>query len=430
MKFGTVKKHPYLTMDARDFVIPKTDRRRHFVATALICLVGMAVGTPDAAAQPKHGNLNLGGVIFDLQSSFEAEFNDNINYSNQNKQADIILRPGITVSSFYQVSPLNSISLDLGLSYQQYLFHPSLSSYANFASVSPDSQLAYTIKFDNVEVKLYDSFSYSVQPSDAFGLNPSTGQVITSVQAYGRLMNQIGVNVDWNLKHVQLFAGVYRYDVFPQQSQFSYLRRWQYTGTAGFRYLMSQSVTVGAGLSYTADYFQQPVNNNSHSWYLGPTLNWQINPHWTLDLSGGYVFYNFVDAGSIGDSSQPSTFTGSLTLTNQLTKKISHSLNISRTSNFGYVSNTINLDRVAYQIAWQFRSKWNAKFWAYYEQGTDSGGLLPETYNKYSFSPGLEYQANDRTTVYSYYEYSDKESNIGARSFDRNRIVLGLRYDW
>jgi hypothetical protein len=399
----------------------------------VILLILTVLGAlPVARAQGPQGNIQLGNLLLDLKASFETEYNDNINYSNNNKQSDLILRPGLSLSSFYQVSDINSISLQLGIAYEQYVFHPGLSSYTNFAAVTPDSQLAYTFLIDQFTIKVYDSFSYSVQPSDAFAVNPNNGQVITNVSSYARFMNQLGVNVDWDLDRVVLFGGLYRYDVIPQQDLFSFLRRWQYTATAGGRFLWTPNLTVGLSASYTMNYYSQPLQNNSGSWFLGTNVIWQPAAEWSVNFTGGYVFYDFLPGGTNGDNTQPSTFTGDIVVTNKLSKTISHSLDLTRTSSFGYVSNTINIDRITYQAQWQFepKSKWTLHGWAYYEWGVDSGGTSAETYSKYSLSPELDYDMNKKTSFYLYYQYTANTSNFADRIYNQDKIVGGIRYEF
>jgi len=400
------------------------------VLLIVTALAGWLFAVPAARAQGK-GNMHLGNADFDLAGTFEVEWNDNINYSNSNRQSDIILRPGLTFGTSYKLTQFNTINFNLGISYQQYLIHPGLSSYNTFASISPNSQLSFTFKVGAVTIKVYDSFSYAVQPSDAVAYNSSTGTPIYSITQFARFTNQIGLSADWTPRqHLTVYGGAYRYDVIPQESNFQILRRWQYTALGGFRYIFSPQFTAGIGATATADYYQQNYNNNSYSVFMGPTFVYQPDSFWTFNTSFGYTYYDFQNTGTNADTSQPSTFTGQLTITNRLTDNIDHSLTFSRTSSFGYTSNTLDIDRVAYQISWRFKPKWTFNVWAYYEEGFDSGGINPETYHKYAVSPGLEYEMNDRTTIYTSYEFLQKDSNIAVRTYDRNRVIIGVHYDF
>lgn len=372
------------------------------------------------------------GVPVTVKGSFEAEFNDNINYSNSNRASDIILRPGLVLGINYKLTQINTIALQVGVSYEQYLFHPDLSSYTNFASVSPDSQLAFTIKpSSSVSLTVYDSFNYSVQPSDALSSDPRTGQILTRVKAFGRFMNQIGLKGDWQAgPETTFYGGVYRYDVLPQSSDYDFLRRWQYTGSVGVRQTWG-AYTFNLDGSYTMNYYKIPLENDSTSWYIAPTVTW-VSEKLTLKGTVGFTGYDFKQTGTNGDSSQPSTYVGELSAIFPLSATVSNTITVSRSSNFGYVSNTISVDRISYKIEhtdFLFKNMVGSVL-AYYERGRDSGGNSPERYEKFVISPQLDYNVSKRLTIYGSYEFADKFSNFSVRNYLRNRFIIGLRYDF
>lgn len=375
----------------------------------------------------------VGKVPVTVKGTFEVEFNDNINYSNANRSSDVILRPGVVLGVNYQLTSINKVSLQLGVSYDQYLFHPNLSTYTNFAEVSPDSQLSLTMRLGKATtVTVYDSFNYSLQPSDSLAVNPKTGQVITDIKAFGRFMNQIGVKADWMAaENTTLYGGVYRYDVFPQSADYDFLRRWQYTGTAGIRQVLG-AYTVNLDGSYTYNYYRTNLENDSTSWYVAPTVTWVGENQLTLKATLGFTGYNFKNNGTNGDSSQPNTYVGELSATFPLTSEIDNTITVSRSSNFGYVSNTVQVDRVSYKIEHkEFIFKQMAgSLLLYYERGRDSGGTSPERYDKFSISPQVDYAVSERLSLYASYEWTDKFSNFSARNYLRNRVILGIRYDF
>jgi len=398
-----------------------------------VILAGLAltqiVRAQPAAAQP---TFKLGDVPVSVKGSFETEFNDNINYSNHNRSSDIILRPGVILAINYKLTDINTVALQMGLSYDEYLIHRNLSSYSNFAEVSPDSQLALSIKpRDTITLTVYDSFNYSVQPNDALAVNPNTGQVITNIRALGRFMNQIGVKGEWAATTDTTFnAGFYRYDVIPQDSTYDFLRRWQYTAQAGVRRLLDPFI-LSVDASYTKNYYQTDLQNDSASWYIGPTLTWTMEGL-VVKATVGFNDYSFQHNGTNGDTSQPSTYTGELSATNTLTNAISHTLTLTRSSSFGYVSNTVQIDRVSYKVDYkEFLLKaMTGTLLAYYEWGGDSGGNTPEHYGKYAISPSVEYLVRPGFTVYASYEFAQKSSNFGDRNYTRNQFIVGLRYDF
>jgi hypothetical protein len=376
--------------------------------------------------------MQLGPLKVNVTGSFEVEFNDNINYANTGRIADIILRPGLTLAANDKLNDNNTVALQLGIAWDEYLLHPALSSYTNFASVSPDSRLAYTIRLPPFTFSVYDSFSYSVQPTDALDFDPLTGQILTSVQAFGLFMNQIGVTGSLDLNKVVLYGGLYRADTFPQSSEFSFLRRWQYTASAGIRYAISPKLEAKLDVNYTLNYYQEHLENNSASWYVGGTLSGALGNTITMNATVGFAGYGFQQDGTNGDFSNPSTITGALSLSQKLSNNLQHTFTLTRASNFGYVSNTITVDRADYKIEDQhfLFPLMVGTLELYYETGADSGGLAPESYQKYVISPSVNYKLSKRAQWYASYQFTQKYSNFEERTYYQNQIILGFRYEF
>jgi len=386
----------------------------------------------DAPGTGNTPTMQLGPVKINITGSFEVEFNDNINFSRTNRVYDIILRPGLTVAANDVLNDNNTLALQLGIAWDEYLIHNNLSSYSNFADISPDSKLAYTIRLPPFTFSVYDSFNYSVQPTDSLAFNPATGQVLTNVRDFGRFMNQIGASVDLDMNRVVPYAGIYRYDVFPIQSEFDFLRRWQYTASVGVRYDINPKLQAKLDANYTLNYYKVHLENDSSSWYIGGTLSGTVGSTLTLNGTLGFTGYNFKSNGSNGDNTQPETYTGSLSASQKLSNNIQHTFTLTRASNYGYVSNTLAVDRVDYKIEYQhfLLPLMVGTLELYYEQGDDSGGLAPETYKKYVITPSVNYKLTKRSEWYASYQFTQKFSNFSERNYYQNQIIIGFRYNF
>ena len=374
----------------------------------------------------------MGNLQIDVKGSFEAEFNDNINYAHDGRESDIILRPGITLGATDKLNDNNTVNLQMGLAWDEYLLHPYLSSYTNFAEVSPDSKLAYTMKLPPLTLTVYDSFNFSVAPTDALDFNPVSGQIITNVLAFGRFVNQIGGTADLVMKQITLYGGLYRYDVFPLESQFEFLRRWQYTGSVGIRDDFSSITYAKLDASYTLNYYQQHLENDSNSWNISGTVG-TVYKGFTMNGTIGFTGYNFSQDGTNGDSSQPSTYVGSLAIAQKLPDtNIQHQLSLTRMSSFGYVSNTITVDRIDYRFNYShfILPKMEGTIDVYFETGDDSGGPAPEHYKKFGISPSINYKLTKRSEWYASYTFTDKFSNFEERTYYQNQFIIGFRYEF
>jgi hypothetical protein len=411
--------------------------RGRLVAATLTALLTVWLGSGTLCAQDAPGQehtptFQYGALKVDVTGSFEVEFNDNINFAHDDRAGDIILRPGLTIAANDKLNDNNTVALQMGIAWSEYLIHQNLSTYTNFADISPDSRLAYTIKLPPLTLSIYDSFNYSVQPTDALDFNPLTGQIITSIQAFGMFNNQLGVTADWDMNKVVLYAGLYRSDVIPQSAEFEFLRRWQYTASVGARYEINTKLQAKLDASVTDNFYQQHLENNSGSWYIGGTLSGAVGKTITMNATLGYTGYAFQQDGTNGDFSQPSTYTGSFSLSQKLSNNLQHTFTLTRSSNFGYVSNTITLDRVDYKIEVQhfLLPKLVGTLELYWEEGADSGGLAPETYDEYVISPSINYKLTKRSEWYASYQFTDKFSNYLERTYYQNQFIVGFRYQF
>src|SRR5580692_1038786 len=120
-------------------------------------------GAADALKQSEDSqayNLQLGPVSIRAAASVTAEFNDNINIAKNGREADAIIQPSVGITGAWQVTDLNTLNFDLGLSYASYMEHSEDDSFL----VSPDSQLVFNLFVGDVKLKFYEQLSYQNDP--------------------------------------------------------------------------------------------------------------------------------------------------------------------------------------------------------------------------------------------------------------------------
>src|SRR5580658_254520 len=71
---------------------------------------------------PTDYNMKLGPVLFNLTSSLEGEYIDNIGLSSTGAQSDFTLTPEVGVAASWPVTKTNTLSLTTSLGYTKYLF--------------------------------------------------------------------------------------------------------------------------------------------------------------------------------------------------------------------------------------------------------------------------------------------------------------------
>ena len=143
-------------------------------------------------------NLLVGPIRFRLGASVGVEYNDNINYADdQFSEDDVIIRPQVTFNAIWPITQINTLRLDLGLSYAAYLDHSEANT--NGILVAPNSQLAFDIFVGDFRINIHDRISVQQDPIAQFAVSNTTD--------YGRLENYAGLSVLWDLNAVLLTLG-------------------------------------------------------------------------------------------------------------------------------------------------------------------------------------------------------------------------------
>ncbi|MGE9295977.1 MAG: hypothetical protein ACQKBV_06800 [Puniceicoccales bacterium] len=396
---------------------------RFFAACLVVSLMLTAKGL-----HAQGENFKLGGFRFDLAATFSMEYNDNINNAEFNPRWDIILRPGMSLGGSYQFTEFNTLSVTMGIGYAKYIRTPELDSINNFLSVSPDTEIAFTVFIDDVTLEFYDRLSYSVDATDAFAING--GVINGNPLDYGRFTNIVGVDMDWDLNDVVLFAGLSRFDIIPTSSDFDYTQRHEYQLIGGPRFLIQPNLTVGITGSLNWNRYEENIDNDSISWSVGPMAIWQATEYLSFAANAAYQSFIVQTGGLNGDDTQPSGIIGSLTATHRASSNFEHSLTAAHSFNYGYLANVTSVFSVSYGFTWHMNSRLTPRGTIYYEVGDDSGGIDPEYYGRYGAGVGVDYKLSPQMTTSLDYDFSRKDSNLFNRSYQQNRVLISIRYDF
>ena len=142
-------------------------------------------------------NLLVGPVRFRVGASVGVEYNDNINYAEVNEQEDIIIRPQVNFDAIWPVTQLNTLRLDIGISYAAYIDHSEANT--NGILIAPGSQLAFDIFVGDFRINIHDRMSLQQDPISELALS--------NVTDYGRFENYAGLSILWDLNKVLLTIG-------------------------------------------------------------------------------------------------------------------------------------------------------------------------------------------------------------------------------
>src|SRR5256886_762421 len=115
-------------------------------------------------------NLLVGPIRFRIGASVGVEYNDNINYADDGfEQEDVIIRPQLNFDAIWPVTQLNTLRLDIGLSYAAYIDHSEANT--NGLLISPGSQIAFDIFVGDFRINIHDRMSIQQDPIAELGLS-------------------------------------------------------------------------------------------------------------------------------------------------------------------------------------------------------------------------------------------------------------------
>ncbi|MDB6171257.1 MAG: hypothetical protein JWL59_568 [Chthoniobacteraceae bacterium] len=380
----------------------------------------MASEARRTAAPPFIYNLKAGPVIFDLNGSFDIEFNDNINLSENNRRADIILRPGLELNSLWQVTPINALRFDLGISYAAYLDHSR--NNPDTILIAPNSQLSFDIFVGDFKINLHDRFSILQDPLDDIS--------ISNTEDFTRFQNDAGISVLWDLNDVKLVLGYDHYNFKAIGGDFNYLDRSeeQFSFSAAFR--LSDVNTVGIDAGTALIDYDESFNNDGVTYQVGAFVESTLTNYLRLRLAVGYQGISFDTGASNGDSSDSSSPYAVLTLAHRLNPYVTETLTAGRETRLGLTTNSIDLTFARYTASWRLNPTITLNFDAFFEDADESGGFFSENAQRYGGGVSFDYRLTQKLVVGVRYQYILKDSDLDNRDYYQNRVGVHFNYNF
>ena len=369
--------------------------------------------------EPSRYNLKWGKLIARFHASLDSEFTDNLNLSDQDRQADVSFGPNFEVGFLWPVTRNNSLQLDLGVGYRWYVNHPSVQTF----NLAPSSRIDYRIYADNLQISLHDGFSIQTDPTSRPDIDASsTGNPIN----FHRFGNTTGITTEWRpVRQWSLFTG---YDFLVDRSlsgEFTSIDRNDQAFTTGSTYDLSARWTVGLKAAYTLTDYLQKVQNDATSYTFGPVFLFKPSPFITVDAVAGYSVSTFDSSGTIQDTSDFRGFTGQLGIRHILNSRASHELRVSQGRDLGLGSNFYDILALSYAIdaRVQRRVTLHGKMTYEHSRASIVGG---ETADRYIAYLGAGFQLSRDWSGSLGYTLSLKDSTLAVRDYAQNRVTFQL----
>ena len=409
------------------------------------------VGSTVASNDRTDYNLRIGPVRFLADVSAGIEYIDNINYSDRDRISDEVFRIALNIRASYDLSKLNTISLNLGVGFVRYLEHPDATSGDIF--ITPGSQVAFDVYVaDTYRINFHDSFAILQDPVD--------NAALSGVTDFGRFVNTAGVTVVGDYNTVVATVGYDHTNYVALNDTYDYLDRnaESVLGSVSLKVAPRTFVGVEATGAYT-DYDDSHLiqQNDSVGGTVGGFVDATLNPYLRVVARAGYAYTSFDSGGTFSsgrlangqlvslvgqdgineggvvgtrltDRDELSDLYWSLSVSNRINAYLTNSLSAGREYDFGLTSNYITVNYVRYNISWRALSNLTVGADAFYENDQESGGLFDEGLQRYGGDLTLTYQFNLHLSATGHYYGIVKDSDVSGRDYYQNRVGLDVDY--
>ncbi len=369
---------------------------------------------------PAKYNLKFGNLEARISADVQVEYNDNLNLASKSPVSDWSFGPDVKFGFVFPISADQLMQFNVGFGYRWYLKNSALNTF----TVAPDSRLDYRLVIHKtITLSFYDAFQIQVDPTAQPQISGTT-----SLLDYIRIINLIGVLGRWQpTEKLSLLAGV-SYTINKSLTQaFTDLDSNVYSFTAGVMYKVNLPLTVGVMGGYTFTIFNQAIQNNGDSYYIGPVANFKITKTLTLDASLYYTVSDFQHTGTIADTSNFGGLTYAATLRQKLNKVLSHDVRLSHNVSTGVGNNFTESTVIQYDISARVNRAITVNSAFSYSPFTASGAG-GESGDLYVWYLGVNYAvARDWGTAVAY-TMSWKDSSLAGHGYSDDRVTFQVSH--
>ncbi|MEY2428677.1 MAG: hypothetical protein QOJ40_1562 [Verrucomicrobiota bacterium] len=368
-------------------------------------------------------NFKTGDLRLRVIPSAGVDGNDNINASKDNKESDVILRPGLGLGLSYPITQRNLLELNVNVGYLKYLNHDALSTW----TVQSGSELSFDIFVEDFQINLHDRVSY-VQDS-------AQEAAIAGTARYGNINNTAGVLTSWGLKDMTFSLGYDHATVISPASEFSYQDRASelFIGRTGYRFQPTFTAGVEGTVSLTR--YDKMVLNDNNNYSAGVYADWQPGTVLHVQPRAGYTITHFQQTSQSGISTADlNSWYADLSITHAVSEAISYTLSAGHEVRLGVQgADAIEDWYVRPAMNWTIIRNLPFQTFLSYEHGNqgvgNQAGNLTETYDYFGGGFGLSHPITARLNLGLNYRVTVRNSTTASRGYTQNVVSLQLSYN-
>jgi hypothetical protein len=396
----------------------------------------------DFSAAP---NFKIGPIRFGLAAGVGLNYNDNLAFSDHQRQDDLVFRPTLQFDGAARFSDRNMFRFSLGLSYAKHFEHPEYDT--DGVLIAPGSAFEYLFKLGSkLTVSLHDRLTYL---EDAFDV-----PVLSHRAQYGRWENRAGLAIQFEPSDTILLGLGYEHYSLQTKND---LYRTQDRSIDGVSFKPSWQFHPKLRLGFDAAYgritFASDDRPQGDHLTAGAFMEWIVTEDLTLFLEGGFQSLSFdgdYHTSRVVDefSTEPgfSVFRRDITpsaasdrdrtqgipywraeFTHHPTEYFTQRLTGARTLEVGFFSNYYDIYQVEYALEWKALSNTILTPRAFYEH-YETSGPFAERANRLGAEVGVVQVLPNSVSLMLNYRFVCKDSNLSGFDYRQNLTYLGLYY--
>ena len=375
-------------------------------------------------------NVKVGPVKMLMSATMGAEYNTNVNLSEDNPQADFILTPRIGMGIYWPMTKQNKLRFNVQLGWQYYINNPNLNQQTFLIEPGTEFMFNLYLNVPNVRITFFDRPTITVNPVD----DPTFNNRGSNAANYAIFNNTAGVDILWDLNDVQIGLGYSNFLQYAINPDFEYTNRVSNQVYLNGSMLLLPYLRLGleasaTGTVYTAG--SQPGSNalnNNLNYTIGPFASGNISRYVDWAAGVGWQITDFNESNNplnTGNYSDPYFY---FSLDHTLNRYFSHRITTGLEAIPSTESNYAQLFYARYNFNWLLINDWSLGGGAFFESGTESPGPNSENFNRAGGTLALNYQLTKHWLLNIYYGVIAKGSSVSFDAYNQQRFGLNVTY--
>ncbi len=367
-------------------------------------------------------NIKLGEFYANLQSRLRLEYDSNIYLREINVIDDFIVQPEIKLMTYYPLSRLNALRLDITAGYRKYIENGEADS--NFVSILPSSALNFDVFIGDLRLNIHDFFGFGSVPVSAVNRDLEGYAKAT----FGRFTNRLGLFGIWDLNDMWFAFGgdwIMNRALFDGSDLFDYTDNDLYTAFARLGFVITP--TFNAGIEATATWIENKgnFNNDGMNYSIGPFFDLRLSDYFGIRGEAGITGSEFKTGGANLDyDDSVMDWYLKLIFEHEVNQFLSHTLQLGREVSIGYDTNYYKQYFARAEQTWKLIKDLNIGTNQFIEWTDPSAGPYGEEALRWGAGIHFGYQLTKQDNLKWGYEYLEKDSKLFLRDYVRHLVFI------